>query len=94
MGEISEMMLDGTLCPGCGQFMGDGDGFPVYCSGCAKHAPRPALKRSAAPAQKRCGCGNCGRVFASIEARDQHFAQKRRTGDPRHQGEPAHKVRS
>src|SRR5262245_56945803 len=33
MGEIAEMMLDGTLCEGCGEFIGgDGDGIPRYCS--------------------------------------------------------------
>jgi hypothetical protein len=33
MGEIAEMMLDGTLCAGCGTFMDtDGDGIPAYCS--------------------------------------------------------------
>ncbi len=31
MGEIAEMMLDGTLCAGCGVFLnGDGDGRPPY----------------------------------------------------------------
>jgi hypothetical protein len=33
MGEIAEMMLDGTLCECCGEFIeGDGEGFPRYCS--------------------------------------------------------------
>jgi len=32
MGEIAEIMLDGTLCECCGEFLGDGDGFPGYCS--------------------------------------------------------------
>lgn len=32
MGEIAEMMLDGTMCECCGEFIGDGDGFPRYCS--------------------------------------------------------------
>lgn len=33
MGEYAEMMLDGTCCAGCGEFMhGDGHGFPGYCS--------------------------------------------------------------
>lgn len=32
MGEIAEMMLDGTLCEGCGEYLGEGDGFPQYCS--------------------------------------------------------------
>ena len=34
MGEIAEMMLDGTLCEGCGEYIDDegGDGIPRYCS--------------------------------------------------------------
>lgn len=38
MGEIAEMMLDGTLCAGCGEALeGEGEGFPRYCSEqCAK----------------------------------------------------------
>lgn len=37
MGEIAEMMLDGTLCAGCGGLLIDGpddepQGFPGYCS--------------------------------------------------------------
>ena len=35
MGEIAEMMLEGVLCAGCGEWLGgDGDGFPEYCAGC------------------------------------------------------------
>lgn len=37
MGEIAEMMLDGTMCQGCGEFLHDGedgDGIPAYCAGC------------------------------------------------------------
>ena len=42
MGEIAEMMLDGTLCEGCGEYMGDGvddddtPGFPVRCETCER----------------------------------------------------------
>lgn len=34
MGEIADMMLDGTLCEGCGEYLDDedGDGVPRYCS--------------------------------------------------------------
>jgi hypothetical protein len=34
MGEIAEMMLDGTLCECCGEYIDDdgGEGFPRYCS--------------------------------------------------------------
>ena len=39
MGEISDMMLDGTLCQTCGVAIVEGPddepaGYPVKCSGC------------------------------------------------------------
>ena len=42
MGEISEMMLSGTMCEGCGEFLDCEDcedmGIPMYCSeSCAKN---------------------------------------------------------
>lgn len=37
MGEVAEMMLDGTLCQICGGVIdGDAPGFPRYCEDCAK----------------------------------------------------------
>ena len=38
MGEIAEMMLDGTLCEQCGVYMGDATDFPRLCPSCAKAA--------------------------------------------------------
>lgn len=36
MGEIADMMIDGDMCP-CGAYIGEGSGFPRYCSGqCAR----------------------------------------------------------
>jgi hypothetical protein len=33
MGEIADMMLDGTLCEGCGEYIDDEvPGYPRYCS--------------------------------------------------------------
>lgn len=33
MGEIADMMLDGTLCEGCGGYIeGEAEGYPRYCS--------------------------------------------------------------
>lgn len=32
MGDIAEMMLDGTLCECCGTYIGHDTGFPGYCS--------------------------------------------------------------
>ncbi len=39
MGEIADMMLDGTMCSGCGEWLHDGEdgpGYPGYCSSCAR----------------------------------------------------------
>ena len=38
MGDIAEMMLDGSLRQECGCVIGDGngEGFPAYCDSCLK----------------------------------------------------------
>ena len=42
MGEYAEMMLDGTCCSGCGEFLDANTGYPVMCGACerALHAPK------------------------------------------------------
>lgn len=34
MGDISDMILDGTLCQECGAYIGDACGYPRSCGGC------------------------------------------------------------
>ena len=34
MGEIAEMILDGTLCEQCGCFIGEPVGYPRLCEDC------------------------------------------------------------
>ncbi len=34
MGDIADMMLDGTLCEGCGVYLGSDLGVPGYCASC------------------------------------------------------------
>lgn len=44
MGDIADMMLDGTLCEGCGEYLGgESFGVPRYCSGCRRER-RPARR--------------------------------------------------
>ena len=58
MGEIAEMMLDGTLCEGCGVYLpGDADGYPRRCKHCA--AERAEAKRK--PTAPRATCPTCKR---------------------------------
>lgn len=56
MGEVAEMMLDGTLCQVCGEFMGGaGDGFPVTCAGCR------AEQRGGTQTKPKVKCPTCGK---------------------------------
>ena len=44
MGEIADMMLDGTMCCQCGVWLhegDDGDGYPMMCESCAAEDAEP-----------------------------------------------------
>ena len=50
MGEIAEMMLEGTLCEGCGEAFDPDDespGYPRRCAGC-----RPNFKINLPPPRR------------------------------------------
>lgn len=55
MGEIADMMLDGTLCEGCGVYLGSDMGFPMRCPDCepAQHPPSPNPRKM--------NCPDCGK---------------------------------
>lgn len=36
MGEMAEYMLNGDDCQCCGEYLGEGDGYPRSCDGCAE----------------------------------------------------------
>ena len=45
MGEIADMMIDGTLCGGCGCYLdGDADGFTRFCEDCKNEIEEDALE--------------------------------------------------
>lgn len=56
MGEIAEMMLDGTLCEQCGTYMGEGDGFLRVCSYCRKRSS----------AERKAACPKCNKRVKAI----------------------------
>ena len=65
MGEIAEMMLDGTLCEGCGVALGgSADGFPRQCSDCAREvrAEKHAQTLTHHQQIKKTPCPTCGRA--------------------------------
>lgn len=84
MGEIADMMLEGTLCEGCGVALdGRSTGHPNYCSEqCARDRGADwwlEMNGYATTKQKRertVSCDQCGRKFNSEYARDQHSRDK------------------
>lgn len=62
MGDIADMMLDGTLCEGCGaSLIGPAPGYPRYCSKQCRKDRAPAV-----PKATKIPCRVCGkRVKAS-----------------------------
>ncbi len=72
MGDISDMMLDGTLCQGCGCFIGDPVAYPRNCSICKKEMKRDAHKATMERHQKikKVPCPMCGRKVKVVGMAD------------------------
>lgn len=51
MGEIADMMLEGCLCAGCGEYLGRDNGYAEYCYSCTKGMKDMERKRSDLSAQ-------------------------------------------
>lgn len=70
MGDVADMMLDGTLCEGCGVYLhGDGNGVPRRCRDCRDDSSLPELRMKAP-------CPICGKrvklAGVSDHMRDAH----------------------
>ncbi len=60
MGEIAEMMLDGSLCEGCGSYIDDETlGYPRYCceecakgSGAMQSRRQQSMRRAPKPRER------------------------------------------
>jgi len=67
MGEIADMMLDGTLCEGCGEYLGTDNGFPTRCNACLGDN-----EERVTPVAKDWRCLLCGKRFATEASLTQH----------------------
>lgn len=81
MGDIADMMLDGTLCEGCGVYMDDSLGeFPQRCAACQESDRLQEITVGALQlaAETRVTCRQCGKrvKHAGIKdhIRDKHGA--------------------
>jgi hypothetical protein len=82
MGEIADMMIDGTMCQMCGMFIEDGPlGYPGYCSEECKREhlgddDEPVHLHQKAPRTIECPQEGCERKFRSRDAAAQHWRDK------------------
>jgi hypothetical protein len=73
MGEIADAMLDGTLCEGCGVYMGDECGYPVRCDVCgpADDDNLPISSRAQTHANPlKTNCSVCGKRVKRVGLKD------------------------
>lgn len=76
MGDIADMMLDGTLCEGCGVYMGSaGSGLVRRCSTCRpskaeRKAANIARMEAETAFQKKEKCPTCGRRVRCVGMAD------------------------
>lgn len=63
MGDIADMMLDGTLCQGCGVYLhGKSDGEPRCCRDCKKSWLPTITEKPKKLAVKKTKCPLCSRL--------------------------------
>ena len=71
MGEIADMMIDGTMCQGCGEWLNggrDGPGYPVYCSSCRREQNLPTVAREGG--RPKIECPTCRRRVRAVGLKD------------------------
>ena len=70
MGDIADMMLDGTLCSSCGEFLGAEDDYPQMCPACAKANARAFGKLVVAAKAPKTNCEICNRRIKVAGVKD------------------------
>lgn len=60
MGEIADMILEGDMCA-CGNYIGDGDGYPQYCSPQCRRDYGGGEEIEAKPPPSKISCPDCGK---------------------------------
>ena len=81
MGEYAEMMLDGTCCQQCGDFIGSDNGFPTFCAGCASEVDDDFTHIPVTGQSPLVSCDICGKRVKAVglaqHKRAKHAAEVR-----------------
>lgn len=77
-GEYAEMMLDGTCCAGCGEFLdSEPMGFPQYCASCRRGQDVWQTKKPKGKVHRRDSpCPHCGRRFRGVTGLAMHQKER------------------
>lgn len=78
MGDIADMMLDGTLCEGCGVYLDDSMGdFPQRCASCQEDDGLADITRGALElaASMKVPCPTCSKRVKQTGLKD-HMRDK------------------
>lgn len=80
MGDIADMMIDGTLCEGCGVYLdSEGFGVPRYCADCQELRDETPISRRHGPNAIKVNCPKCQRRVKEVgladHMRDKHGHQ-------------------
>lgn len=79
MGEYAEMMLDGTCCAECGEYLGSNAGYAVRCASCGGDGDLYFDVRDAMTAKPHaCPHPDCSKTFTTKAGARQHFEAKHR----------------
>ena len=82
MGDVADMMLDGTLCAGCGQSLDmEPCGYPMYCGECgdfpgAEVVIKTTIDIQKPAAQNPAACPDCNKRFKNGYALGAHWDAK------------------
>ncbi len=80
MGDLTDMILDGTLCEGCGVYLGEPVDYPRRCHRCQKDQRVDALKTATHThyRETKTRCPQCGKrvkiTGLTDHVRDAHAA--------------------
>lgn len=75
MGDIADMMLDGTLCEGCGEYLGADGGYPQRCPVCARALKTEVRTHPYFPSASKVACTVCQRLVKKAGLKD-HMRDK------------------
>ena len=69
MGEMADYMINGDDCQECGEYLGEGDGYPRSCASCrAQHKHESRIPKG--QMIQRVACPSCGKKIKAVGLKD------------------------